>query len=303
MDSFSGDVGPEAGRGRDGADVEDALARVEAELGRDRPAVVDGERLALPIGAEIRDPEDPDVLLSRFPVCGTEHLISALEASADAADSWAATPWADRAHLLFEAAERVRRERHYYAAWTLLEAGLPWEAAEAEVVAGIDALEGVAREAVRRGTGAEGAPGGAPAPLGPGVLLAPRERAFSLSVAVASAALAAGNPVVLVPAARTATIGSLVFGLLEHVGAPRGTIHFLPGPAADLGRAALARDDARFVACASTLDLGLPPSSGGTAVLELRDVGAQGRRAILLGPAALHGSLRPRALLDAFLRP
>ena len=296
MDPFSRDVEPEAGRGRDGADVEDALARVEAELGRDRPAVVDGERLALPMGAEVRDPQDADVLLSRFPVCGTEHLLAALEASADAADSWAATPWADRAHLLFEAAERVRRERHYYAAWTLLEAGLPWEAAEAEVVAGIDALEGVAREAVRRGTGAEGAP------VGPGVLLAPRERAFALSVAVASAALAAGNPVVLVPAAETATIGSLVFGLLEHVGAPRGTIHFVPGPAGELGRAALSRDDARFVACASTLDLGLPPSTGGTAGLERRDVGAQGRCAILLGPAALHGSLRPRALVDAFLR-
>src|SRR5262245_36913539 len=100
---------------------EDALARVAAEAGRAHASVIDGERTKGDLVLETRNPSDPDRVLSRFPAATKEEAERAVLAADAAFPAWADTPWADRAHLLFETADRLRRDKHYFSAWMVVE--------------------------------------------------------------------------------------------------------------------------------------------------------------------------------------
>ena len=108
------------------AAYEDALARVEAECGKTYANVIDGERVATSEGdrnariVETKDPSDPDVVVGRFPQAGVLEARRATAAADAAFPAWSATPWADRAHLLFEfvhafrdGGAREREKRHH----------------------------------------------------------------------------------------------------------------------------------------------------------------------------------------------
>src|SRR5262245_12953913 len=100
---------------------QDALARVESEAGKAYSSVIDGERLRGEPSIETRNPSNPDQVLGRFAAATKEEAERAVLAAHAAFPAWADTPWADRAHLLFETAERLRKDKHYYSAWMVKE--------------------------------------------------------------------------------------------------------------------------------------------------------------------------------------
>ena len=128
----------------------DALTRVEDELGKRHPSVIDGERIR---GGDAvmttHNPSDPSEAIGVFPELGADAGVRAVEAAHAAFPAWSQTPWADRAHLLFEAADRLRRDKHYYSAWMVKEVGKTWGEADGDTAEAIDFMEYYAREALR----------------------------------------------------------------------------------------------------------------------------------------------------------
>jgi 1-pyrroline-5-carboxylate dehydrogenase len=241
----------------------DALERVEDELGRRHPAVIDGERIRSGAGERTtRNPSDPSEVIGIHPELTAADAVRAVEAAHAAFPAWAATPWADRAHLLFETADRLRRDKHYYSAWMVKEVGKTWAEADGDTAEAIDFLEYYAREALRYGkpipvVQTDDANELHYVPLGVGVILPPWNFPLAIPCGMATAALAAGNTVVLKPAEQSLTVGRKLFELLEGVGFPRGVINLVTGQGRVVGQAMVEHPKTRFVSFTGSKEVGL----------------------------------------------
>src|SRR6266487_3523122 len=131
------------------AAFEQALAAVRAELGREYPLVIAGERLKGERTFESRNPARPAEIVGRFQAASREQAARAVEAAHAAFPSWSRVPAAERAAYLLEAARRMRERRHTFSAWMVYEVGKTWPEADADTAEAIDFLEFYAREMLR----------------------------------------------------------------------------------------------------------------------------------------------------------
>src|SRR5439155_943263 len=120
----------------------------------------------------------------------------------------------------------------------VFEAGKPWPEADADVCEAVDFLEYYGREMRRLDAGGrvESPPGEANAMRyhgkGVGVVIAPWNFPLAIPTGMASAALVAGNPVILKPAEQTPAVAMKLVEALEAGGLPPGAScgSATPGP-------------------------------------------------------------------------
>ena len=259
---FKNEPFTEFGRPEHKAAFEDALARVESEMGRAHSNVIDGERLRGDPVLETRNPADPEQVVGRFAKGTAADAVRAIEAAHAAFPAWADTPWADRAHLLFETADRLRRDKHYYSAWMVKEVGKTWPEADGDTAEAIDFCEYYAREALRYGkplpvVQTEDVNELLYVPIGAGAVIAPWNFPLAILCGMTVAALVTGNTVVMKAAEPSMTVGWKLFELLESVGFPRGVVNFLAGPGSVVGAAMVQHPKTRFVAFTGSKEVGL----------------------------------------------
>ncbi len=90
-------------------------------------------------------------MVGRFHLATKEQAEQAIQAALKAFESWRKVPYAERADLLFRAAEEVRRRRLEINAWMVSEVGKNWGEADADTAEAIDFLEFYGREMLRYG--------------------------------------------------------------------------------------------------------------------------------------------------------
>lgn len=244
------------------AAFQEALARVEASLGRTYASVVDGERIRAETTYSTRNPSNPDEVVGTFPLCGADLGERAVKAADAAFPAWADTPWADRAHLLFEAAHRMRKNKHEFSAWMVKEVGKTWIEADADTAEAIDFCEYYGREALRYSKGlsvhqTEDRNECVYIPLGVGVVIAPWNFPLAILCGMTTAALVSGNTVCMKAAEVSSTIGWKLFELLEQVGFPRGVVNFTTGKGSVMGAAMVSHPRTRFIAFTGSKEVGL----------------------------------------------
>jgi 1-pyrroline-5-carboxylate dehydrogenase len=244
------------------AAFEEALARVEREMGKEHPLVIDGERVRRPATLQTQNPAKPDQLIGRFVAATPADAEKAISAAHAAFPAWSETPWADRAHLLFEAAERIRKDKHYYSAWMVKEVGKTWAEADGDTAEAIDFCEYYAREGLRYGKGlptvqTEDQNELVYVPLGVGVVIAPWNFPLAILCGMTVAALVAGNTVVMKPAEPSMTIAWKLFEVLEGVGFPRGVVNFVTGKGSIVGAAMVDHAKTRFISFTGSKEVGL----------------------------------------------
>jgi 1-pyrroline-5-carboxylate dehydrogenase len=83
---------------------------------------------------------------------------------------------------------------------------------------------------------------------------------------MASAALVAGNSVVLKPASDTPLIAWRVFQLLEEAGVPDGALNYLPGPGSEVGDILVEHAATRFISFTGSKQVGLTINQKAAAV-------------------------------------
>lgn len=229
------------------------------------PAFVAGQVVRTTATIDSVDPGAIARLVATSASCTAAEVDAAVAAGVAAFPAWAATPVVERAAVLFRAAAWLRHRRADLAALEVVEAGKPWDQADADVCEAIDFCEYYGREAIRLEAGAGDrvqSPPGEENRLryrGKGVaaVIAPWNFPLAIPTGMVAAALVAGNPVILKPAEQTPAVAWRLIEALVAAGAPAGVVQFLPGVGEEVGARLVEHPDVAIIAFTGSRAVGL----------------------------------------------
>ncbi|WP_407691060.1 L-glutamate gamma-semialdehyde dehydrogenase [Rubrobacter marinus] len=240
-----------------------ALAGVGGALGRSYPLIVGGKRIETDGEIASLDPSDPSRVVGYAGRATEREADMALQTATEAFGSWSRTTPEARARIMLRAAGIMRRRKFELLAWEVYEGGKPWSEADAQVAEAIDFLEYYAREMLRLKDGVPiyAVPGEESRyfyqPMGVGVVIAPWNFPTAILTGMASAALVAGNTVVMKPSEFTPITGALVAEIFEEAGVPDGVMGYLPGYGSEIGDYLVSDARTRFVSFTGSMKTGL----------------------------------------------
>lgn len=243
--------------------MEEALARVASEMGKDYRAVIAGEEVETADKIVSVNPAAPEEVVGTFAKADRALAARAIAAADRAFATWRWTPADERARYLLKAAAEMRRRRYELAAWMVVEVGKNWIEAYADVAEAIDFCEFYAREMLRLAEPQPLTPYAGEEnnlyyiPLGAGVVIPPWNFPLAILVGMTTAAVVAGNTVVLKPASTAPTIAYKFFEILKQVSLPAGVVNFLPGPGGAVGDFLVGHRRTRFIAFTGSMEVGL----------------------------------------------
>jgi 1-pyrroline-5-carboxylate dehydrogenase len=243
--------------------MEEALAQVKGELGREYDLVIDGKRIRTGEKIVSVNPARPGQVVGIHQEPGVELADKAVAAALRAFETWSRKPVEERAELLFRASEIVRERKFTLCAWLTFEVGKNWAEADADVGETIDFLEFYAREALRL-AGAKTPIQYAGEkntlkylPLGVGAVIPPWNFPLAIMAGMTVASIVVGNTVVLKPSVDAPTIAAKFFEILEEAGLPDGVVNLCPGTGPTFGDAIVRHKDVRFIAFTGSKAVGL----------------------------------------------
>jgi RHH-type transcriptional regulator, proline utilization regulon repressor / proline dehydrogenase / delta 1-pyrroline-5-carboxylate dehydrogenase len=213
-------------------------------------------------GFESTDPGDPARVVATAGRAGEQDAARAVEAAIEAFPAWRAQGAEKRAEVLLGAAQILRSRRLELAAIQVRECAKPWPEADGDVCEAIDFLEYYAREAIRLDQGADllQVPGERNSmrygPRGVCAVIAPWNFPLAIPTGMATAALAAGNSVVLKPAEQSPASAHALVEALREAGAPPGAISLLPG-FGEVGAALVKHPGVHLIAFTGSSPVGL----------------------------------------------
>ncbi|MEP7271599.1 MAG: L-glutamate gamma-semialdehyde dehydrogenase [Acidobacteriota bacterium] len=242
-----------------------AIRRVEAQLGETYPLVIGGKRIETGDLIESNNPSQFDQVVGQVHHATREHADQAIDAAWQAFATWKDVSAEQRASYLLKASAEMRRRRFEFNAWLVLEVGKSWAEAEADTAEAIDFMEFYARQALRYD---------APQPLtqsplkdeinevsyiplGVGIVISPWNFPLAILVGMATAAIVAGNTVVLKPSDDSPVIAAKFVELMEQVSLPPGVINFLPADGPTVGEYLVEHPKTRFISFTGSMAVGL----------------------------------------------
>ncbi|HWP85463.1 MAG TPA: L-glutamate gamma-semialdehyde dehydrogenase [Terriglobia bacterium] len=243
--------------------MEEALAKVRSQLGREYEIVINGERIRTAEKFRSINPARPDQVVGIFQKGTPELAARAVEAAAERFQSWQRVPAAERAGLLLRVASLLRRKKFELSAWMVLEVGKNWAEADADTAEAIDFCEFYAREMLRLAGPQPLTP--VPGernelryiPLGVGAVIPPWNFPLAILTGMTTASWVAGNTVVLKPSSDSPAVAAQFVGLLEEAGLPPGVVNFLTGSGGTVGNALVRHPRTRFIAFTGSKEVGL----------------------------------------------
>ena len=240
-----------------------SLDHVAAHLGVEYSLIVGGKRLKTTDKIRSVNPARPAQVVGIHQKSGAAQAEAAMSAALRAFDSWSRTSAEERASLLLRAAEIIRKRKFEFMAWLIYEVGKNWAEADADAGEAIDFLEFYAREALRLDAVAPliQYPGERDelfyVPLGAGAVISPWNFPFAIMAGMTSAAVVAGNTVVLKPSSDAPTIAARFVEVLEEAGLPDGVVNFCPGSGSSFGNAIVEHPKTRFISFTGSKAVGL----------------------------------------------
>jgi 1-pyrroline-5-carboxylate dehydrogenase len=241
---------------------ERALDSVRARLEEKHPLIMGGEEVWTEETFRSIYPAHPDQTVGIFSQ-GTSALAErAIDSASRAFDRWSRTPSTERAAVLLKAAEIMRARKHELSAWMVYEVGKNWVEADADTAEAIDFLEYYARQALELELiEVDQAPGEYDTlhyvPLGVGAVIPPWNFPLAITVGMSSAAIVAGNTIVLKPASLAPKVAWEYFEVLREAGLPDGVCNYLPGPGSVVGEYLVEHPRTRFMAFTGSKEVGL----------------------------------------------
>ncbi|MFQ5790836.1 MAG: aldehyde dehydrogenase family protein, partial [Acidobacteriota bacterium] len=241
----------------------DALAQVKKNMGAEYDLRIGGERLQAEGKLRSVNPCRPTEVVGVHQQASLEMAARAVEVADEKFRSWQYTPPEKRSQYLFDAAQVMRRRRHELGAWMVYEVGKSWVEADADVAEAIDFLEFYGRENLRLAEPQPVVPLAGEEnelhyiPLGVTVVIPPWNFPLAILAGMTSAAIVAGNTVVLKPSSDSPTIGYKFFEIMEEVGLPDGVLNFVTGPGSTVGDFLVKHPRTRMVAFTGSREVGL----------------------------------------------
>ncbi|MEW6510528.1 MAG: L-glutamate gamma-semialdehyde dehydrogenase [Bacteroidota bacterium] len=242
---------------------ESALAALRAELGKEYPIVIGGERITASEKFNSLNPSNPSEVVGIFQKGDASIARRAIETALVSFEHWKAVPYTRRSALLFKAAKAMRRRRFELNATMILEVGKSWPEADADTAEAIDFLEFYGREILRYGKDQPVVPNAGEKaklvyiPLGVGIVIPPWNFPLAILTGMTSAAIVTGNTVVLKPSSDSPLIAWKFYEIMEEAGIPAGVLNFVTGPGGAVGDTLVTHPKARFVAFTGSKEVGI----------------------------------------------
>lgn len=218
-----------------------AIEKVESELGKTYPLIINGERIYTDDTTRSYNPSDREETIGYVSKATQEHAQQAVEAAKEAFKTWRNVDPEVRANILFRATAITRRRKHEFSALLTKEGGKPWKEADADTAEAIDFMEYYGREMLRLRDGkkVESRPGEYNQydylPIGVSVVISPWNFAYAIMAGTTVAPVVTGNTVLLKPSSNTPVISYKFMEVLEEAGLPKGVVNWIPGSSADIG--------------------------------------------------------------------
>jgi 1-pyrroline-5-carboxylate dehydrogenase len=245
------------------ADFEAALKKVESELGKEYPLIINGEKVTTESKITSVNPSNKAEVVGTVSKASQELAEKAMQAALHTFEEWKAVPGPQRTRYLFKAAAILRRRKHEFSAWMVHEAGKSWAEADADTAEAIDFMEFYAREMIRLSEQQEltRIPGEDNelyyVPLGVGVVIPPWNFPLAIMVGMTTASLVSGNTVVLKPASTTPVISYKFMEILIDAGLPAGVVNYVPGSGSEVGDYLVDHPLTRYISFTGSREVGL----------------------------------------------
>ncbi|GIO28000.1 L-glutamate gamma-semialdehyde dehydrogenase [Ornithinibacillus bavariensis] len=242
----------------------DAIKKVEADLGKEYPLIIGGERITTEDKITSVNPSNKEEVIGYVSKSNKELAEKAMKVADETFKSyWRTSDPKFRADILFRAAAIVRRRKHEFSALLVKEAGKPWKEADGETAEAIDFMEFYGRQMLQL---KDGIPVNSRPieinrfdyiPLGVGLVISPWNFSFAIMAGTAVAAMVTGNTVLLKPASVTPVIAYKFMEVLEEAGLPAGVINYIPGPGGEVGDFLVDHPRTRFISFTGSREVGL----------------------------------------------
>ncbi len=245
------------------AGMEAALKKVAAELGREYPLIIGGEKIHTKEKLRSINPSHPEQVVGIFQKATVELANRAVEEADRAFNSWKRVPAEERVAVLFRAGELLRQRKFEFCSWLTYETGKTWPEADADIAETIDFCEFYGREMLRLSGPQSVTPVKGEKnylvyiPLGVGVVIPPWNFAGAIMAGMTMASLVTGNTVVLKPSSDSPTIAYKFVQVLHEAGLPENALQFCPGPGSTSGDAMVAHPKTRYIAFTGSKEAGL----------------------------------------------
>ncbi len=239
-----------------------AIDYVRQEDGRTYPPVINGQSISTRNWFDSHNPSHPNEIVGRVAQATTADVDRAVAAARKAFRHWRATSAAYRADLLRKAADCIEMRRFELAATMILEVGKPWAQADADVTEAIDHCRYYARqiERIESRPRLRNIPGEdnmlTYSPKGVCAVISPWAFPMAILTGMTSAALAAGNTVVMKPARQASVTAAKLIEILHDVGFDDGVINFVPGEGRTIGPHLIEHGDVNVVAFTGSEEVG-----------------------------------------------
>ncbi len=243
--------------------LDEALQHASDHGGKSCPLLIDGNRVFTGDVRTSTNPSDTSETIGNASVADAGHVDDAVEAAGKAFESWRFVKPEERARYLFSVAENIRENRMQLIALVMKEAGKTRVEADADVCEAIDFLEYYGREMIRIGSPyrTQFTPGEINEvtyiPRGVAVVIAPWNFPLAILTGMVSAALVAGNTVIMKPSGNTPVIGWRLMEMYLNAGIPAGVLNFLPGSGEEVGERLVNHPNVSLIAFTGSKDVGL----------------------------------------------
>jgi len=243
--------------------MEEALAQVRSELGKEHDLVIGGQRIRCDRKLKSYNPSKPTEVVGVFQKA-TEPLVQKAVAEAEAAfQTWSRRPAQERVSLLLKLSEIMQERRLELAAWMVFEVGKSWLEADADVAEAIDFCEFYAREALRLSGPQDVTPVQGEEnhlyyiPLGVGLIIPPWNFPLAILTGMTTAAVVTGNTAIVKPSSDAPAIAAKLIEMVEEAGFPPGVVNFLTGSGSEVGDVLVTHPRVRFIAFTGSREVGL----------------------------------------------
>jgi 1-pyrroline-5-carboxylate dehydrogenase len=241
----------------------EALKYVDGKKGSHYPLVIGGERVDSDRKITSVNPSRKDEVIGTAASATVEQAEKAVQCALGAFADWKKVSARERAGYLLKAAALLRRRKFEFSAWLVEEAGKNFAEADADTAEAIDFMEYYARQILEldKGMKVYSYPGETNEckyiPLGVGVVISPWNFPLAILVGMTTAAIVAGNTVIMKPASSTAVIAAKFMELLEEAGLPAGVVNYLPGQGGLIGDYLVKHPKVRFINFTGSKEVGL----------------------------------------------
>ncbi len=241
-----------------------ALKEVEATLGSVYPLRIDGQDVFTKTKMASINPSDKREVIGHIHQAHLDEANLALNSALETFKTWSKTSAKTRADVLFKAANLMRRRKFFFSALMTKEAGKSYVEADADTAEAIDFLEYYGRQMLSMNRIDDQVLSRPNVerneyryiPLGVGVILPPWNFPLAITTGMTTAAIVAGNTVLLKPASTTQIIAYHMVKLLEEAGLPKGVVNFIPGKGSEVGDYLIKHPKIRFVSFTGSKEVG-----------------------------------------------